>query len=205
MRGSFLVPPATLAGLVVLGCTERQSPAVPDDPAPSLRVERGTEEFGFPLGDERYTLIVGHTLDDMVAICDGREPSFQSWDVLRVLRPKGRDDFEESIKDLTRGKDMAITVFEFSPFEFGNECPLLEAPTFEGTGRAFFNDNDLVLTHRGANSFNLRVNGKVVGEDGQPYHVKAFIHQVLAPGSTFENFVYLHEPEIDITLTPIGR
>jgi hypothetical protein len=100
---------------------------------------------------------------------------------------------------------MAITVFEFSPFEFGNECPLLEAPTFEGTGQAFFNDNDFVLTHNGANSFNFRVNGKVVGEDGQQYHVKAIIHQVLSRESTLDNFIFLHEPDIDITLTPMGR
>jgi hypothetical protein len=206
MRRSLLLPPVGFAALLVFACTDQPELSSPDgSPSPSFRAEHTTEEFGFPLGDERYTLIVGHTLEDMVAICEGREPSFQAWDVLRVFRPAGREGLEESIKDLTRGKDMAITVFEYSPFEFGNECPLLTAPTYEGTGQAFFNDNDLILTHRGANSFNFRVNGKVVGEDGQRYHVKAFIHQVLAPGSTFDNFIFLHGPVIDITLTPVGR
>jgi hypothetical protein len=125
--------------------------------------------------------------------------------VLTVIRPEGRGDFEESFKQLTRGKNLAITVFEFSPFEFGNECPLLAAPHFEGTGQAFFNDNDVELTHHGANSFNFRVNGTVTDESGQRYHLVMRIHQVLSQESTLENFVYIHPVDFEIKLTPIGR
>ena len=197
---------AAFAGALILGCTDQQSPAVSDTPLdPSFSVEHATAEFGFPLGDEQYTLIVGHTLEDMTAICEQREPSFQTWDILTVSRPEGREGFELSFMQLTRGKDMAITVFEYSPFEFGSECPLLEAPTFEGTGQAFFNDNDVELTHNGANRFQFRVVGTVVGEDGQRYHVSAIIAHVLSKESTLENFVYLQGPDVDITLTPLGR
>jgi hypothetical protein len=206
MRRSPLPAFAALGSALLLGCTDHDSPSASSSPIdPSFSVEHGTAEFGFPLGDERYTLIIGHTLEDMTAICEHREPAFRVWDVLTVTRPEGRDDLEASFKQLTMGKDMPITVFEYSPFEFGNECPLLEAPVFEGTGQAFFNDNDVNLTHNGANSFNLRVNGKVVGEDGQRYHVKATLHHVLSKESTLENFVYLHGPDFEITLTPMGR
>lgn len=183
-----------------------QSATAPNNPpAPSFRAEHGTAEFGIPFGNDRYTVIVGHTFEDMVAICERREPSFHAWSVLRVTRPEGRGDFEESVKELTRSKNIPITVFEFSPFEFGNECPLLEAPHFEGTGQAFFNDNDLELTHRGANSFNFRATGILTGESGQRYHFMMRIHHVLSKESTLEDFVYLHPADFVIKLTPIGR
>ena len=208
MRRSPLLPPVALAGALTLACADRPSPTAPDSPtSPSFRAEHETAFFGVPFGNDRYTVIVGHTFEDMVAICEHREPSFHAWNVLTVVRPEGRGDFEESLKQLTRGKNLPITVFEFSPFEFGNECPLLDAPHFEGTGRAFFNDNDLNLTHRGANSFNFRASATLTDESGRRYHFMMRIHQVLSQESTLEpeHFVFLHSPDFVIKLTPTGR
>jgi hypothetical protein len=203
MRRSPLLPQAALAAGLMLGCTDQHAPLVPDNsPVPSFRTERGTAEFGIPLGDERYTLIVGHTFEDMVAICEGRIPNFQSWDVLTAIRPEGREGFEESFKQRSTIDNVVLTVFEFSPFVFGEECDLLGAPLYEGIGQAFINDNDVAFTHRGANSFVMRVSGTVTDASGQEYRLVAHYHHVAGPGTTFENF----DPKnlrVDIRLTPI--
>jgi hypothetical protein len=206
MRRAHRSRAVALAGVLTLGCTEHPSPTAPAaSPTPSFAVERGTAAFGIPLGDERYTLIVGHTYEDMAAICARTAPSFPTWDQLTVTRPTGRGAFEESVKQLTRAKDVVFTVFEYAPFEFGNECPLLAAPYYEGSGRAFLEDNDVFLTHHGANVFNFGATGTVADQSGRRYRVVARLHQILSTESTLDNWIFLQPPRIDIQLTPIGR
>lgn len=206
MRKPHLWSSAVLAGALALGCTDRQSITEPvASPGPSLAVERGIAQFGIPIGDDRYTAIVGHTLADVAAICAHTAFHLPTWDQLTVTRPTGRGGFEESVKQLTRATDIPITVFEYAPFVFGNECPLLEAPRYEGTARAFLEDNDVFLTHPGANSFNLRVTGTVADPSGRRYHVAVRVHQVLSNASTLDNWIFLLEPRVEIRLTPIGR
>lgn len=205
MRHARVSRTAALAAVLAIGCTESPSPTGPAvSSAPSFDVQRGTAAFAFPLADGRYTLVFGHSFEDMAAICARTEPSFPTWDQLTVTRPTGQGEFEESVKQLTRATDAVITVFEYGPFEFGNECPLLAAPYYEGSGRAFLEDNDVFLTHHGANSFSIRVVGTVTDRSGQRYHVVARHHQVLSPASTLDDLIFLQPPRIDIQLTPIG-
>jgi hypothetical protein len=181
MRCPRLLPAAALTGALLLGCADEQSPTPTADPTgPSLSAERGTAEFASAFADDRYSIVVGLTFEDVVGICEGRLPPPPTWDQLTVTRPEGQDDFRESIKQLTRAKDLPITIFEFSPFPFGHECDLLGAPRLEGTGQAFIADNDVFLTHNGANAFNLRVTGTVTDESGQPYHLEVRVLGVLS-------------------------
>jgi hypothetical protein len=150
--------------------------------------------------DERYTVAVGLTFEDVVAICEGTPFDVPTADQLTVTRPEGQDDFEESFKQLTRAKDLPLTVFEST----GPACDLLAVPHYEGTGQAFIEDNDVLLTHNGANSFNIRVRGTVSDEDGQKYHVVGRFHYVVSSASTSANPVFLNS-FVDIKLTPIGR
>lgn len=200
MHRSFFAPTAALASAVALGCTEdQQSLMAPADRPTASVAEHGTAEFGFGISNERYTVIVGHTFTEVVAICEGAEPGVPTWDQLTVIRPTGRGEFEESFKQLTRVKDADITVFE-TPF-VGSECDLLTAPHYEGTGRAMFNDNDLLLTHNGANASGIKVEGRLTDDSGQRYHLMAHVHQVLSQESTLDNFIPLNF-SITIKLTP---
>ena len=202
MHRSLLAPTAVLASAVALGCAEdQQSPMAPTNLPTASVAEHGTAEFGFGIGNERYTVLVGHTFAEVVAICEGTDFDVPTWDQLTVIRPTGRGDFEESFKQLTRVKDVDITVFEA---EFvGSECDLLTAPHYEGTGRAMFNDNDLLLTHNGANASSIKVEGKLTDDSGQRYHLMVHVHQVLSQESTLDNFIPLNF-FITIKLTPVG-
>jgi hypothetical protein len=202
MRRSSPFSTAALAAALALGCDDAQSPTAPaaNPPAPSFRAEHGTTPFFFSLVDERYTVAVGLTFEDIIAICEETPFDVPTGDQLTATRPEGQDNFEESFKQLTRAKDLPLTVFEST----GPACDLLAVPHYEGTGQAFIEDNDLLLTHNGANSFNIRVTGTVSDEGGQEYHVVGRFHQVVSSESTLENPIFLNS-FVDIKLTPIGR
>jgi hypothetical protein len=102
---------------------------------------------------------------------------------------------------LQRAKDLPVVVFASPPLD---ECDLLETPLFTGTAQAIIADNDVFLTHHGANAFDLRVTGTVTDESGQEYHVVARIHQVHSRESTLDNFIPLNFFQ-EIQLTPIAR
>jgi len=183
-----------LAGTLVLGCGEQQSPtapAAPLNPSFSAEVDRSPAPFGFAFGGDGRILVIGLTIEDLLAICSNNEPNIDLLDQLAVTRP------DQSIKLLLRGKDVNVFVLD-SPTSVPCD-ELLDVPRFTGTARVLYTDSDLDLSGHGADASMIQVTGTVTDESGQLYHLVALNHQVVDPSNTsFDNFQ-------KIRLTPIGR
>jgi hypothetical protein len=199
--------PLLITVLLLAGCERSGSSLSPEanepfaparSPGLSFIADRSTAEFNLVFAADGYALFIGVTLEQVIGICEGRLPPVPTWNQLTVIRPEGRDDFEESLKQLSQAKDLPITIFEFSLPPFGHECDLLGAPHYTGTGQAIVADNDVSLTHNGANAFNLRVTGAVTDDSGQPYHLVARVLGVLSRETESLNGF------LKIRLTPIG-
>ena len=184
-----LISTAVLASALALGCADQQSPTAPADPvAPSLSVERGTDEFGFGFSDGRLTVFLGATIEDLIGICAETEFTIDQIHRLTVTRPDG------SSKLLLRGKE-DVVVLEAVGLPCGN---LLDVPRLTGTARVVVTDSDVDLTGHGADGSMVQVTGTVTDESGQQYHLVALTHQVVDPSNTSFDFF------AKIRLAPIG-
>jgi hypothetical protein len=186
---------AALAGALVLGCADQQSPTpAAEAPVPSLSVDRGTANFAFGFGNDERLVIIGTTLDNWLAFCTaGDVGDFEEWQVFTVTRPDG------SFKQTLKGDDLHVLVWDL-PAD-----PCADTPVYTGTARALATDSDVDLTSHGADASGHRVTGRVTDASGQVYHLMATFLLTVAPefNSLDEFLITWHKQKIEVR--PIGR
>lgn len=198
-RSTLLLPTALLSGALSLGCADSQSPSVaPANPATAaLRVERGTQPFGFAFADDRYILFLGLTVEDLTGIlCTGAEFDVDEVEELTVVRPS-----DGSLKALQRG-EVNVAVAELSTLDDFCDRPLDVVLT--GTATVLYTDSDVFVSGNRADASQIQVIGTVTGPTGILYRLHAINVRVIAPGSTADDPTNLNALA-SIQLTPAGR
>jgi hypothetical protein len=194
MHRAFANLMTVLTGALALGCGDPPRLTAPTDPSLSATVDHSTLPSGFAFFDASRSVFIGFTIEDVIGLCAGNGFTNNEVNQLLVLRPDG------SVKFLQRERDMDVVVFETPILS----CPdLLAAPRFTGTGRLTATDGDLLLSGNRADASMVQLTGTVTDETGHRFHLVAIGHQVLAPGSTLEDLVFL-TTVTNIDVTPIG-
>jgi len=190
MRRSLLLS-AALAGVLALGCGDDQHSATApaaDLSAPSLSVDRSTQNFAVAFATEQYLVVLGSTAEALAANCATGAENFDAWTVLTVTRPDG------SRKVGFLGKQLHVLIWN-RPADF---C--VESPDFQGTASQTFHDNDFDVNGHGAEASGTTTRGTVSDASGQQYHFVAVLNGTVSPIShSLEQHVEF------IRLTPIGR
>jgi hypothetical protein len=132
---------------------DQQLPTGPDQfsvPTFSATTQRSTDNFSFPLGNDRRSGLVGSTAESWAAFCAiGESQPADAWTSLTVTRPDG------SQKVTFKGENLHILIWDIpasTPFP-GDLCS--EAPGYTGMGRAIITDSDVDLSHRGVDASGL--------------------------------------------------
>jgi hypothetical protein len=137
MRCFPLVPMAALAGALVLGCADQQSPT-DDSPAPSLRAERVEVVNAFQMGgDPSNPLALQVAFDaDVTAedICAGNFTGDQNQGFGHaIFTPSG------GLLQHTSGRDVDLVLYQFGGGPVTDGCQLVGAPVLgTGTGKFTF-------------------------------------------------------------------
>ena len=194
MPRSLLFSTIAIAGPLVFGCADQQSPTAPvDPPTPSLSVERSTQHFGYGGGDDQHVVIFGATAENWAAFCATGAESWDAWTVLTVTRPDG------SQKVGWQGSGLHVLVWNLP----ADICA--ESPDYTGTARLVLADSDLDLSGHGADGTGQTGTGTVTDASGQRYHLLWVNRNTVAVEFTSdqEDFVF-DQHMFKIQLTPIG-
>jgi hypothetical protein len=164
-----------LAGVLVLSCGERPTPAEPGPPSfrtsnnpdgPGAIVTRSDELVGFANCDAEADIcyLMGSSLEYLIRQCEEGLPPEDPATRLIVVRPDG------SVHLLFRAKDAHLLVWD-APADF---CA--DQPFAIGTGQL------IVVENSGVNRFGFRLHGTVSAlADGQRYHLFNMLHLIVPP------------------------
>jgi hypothetical protein len=194
MHRSLLFSTIAIAGPLVLGCADQQSPTAPvDPPTPSLSVERSIQHFAFGGGDDQHVVIFGATAENWAAFCATGAENFDAVTVLTVTRPDG------SQKVGWQGTGLHVLVWNLP----ADICA--ESPDYTGTARLVLADNDLDLSGHGANGTGQTGTGTVTDASGQRYRLLWVNRSTVSVEFTSDEEPFVFDTHMfRIQLTPIG-
>jgi hypothetical protein len=180
MRCFPLVPMAALAGALVLGCADQQSPT-DDSPAPSLRAERVDIVNAFQMGgDPSNPLALGVALDaDVTAedICAGNFTPDQNQGFGQgIFTPSG------GVHIHTSGRDVNLVLYQFGGGPVSGPCDLVGSPIL-GTGTGKFTYS-LQVSGPGAVTSHVTVQGTIDLVSGGQARVLGTARVTILPGGT---------------------